>query len=59
MGKVFQVTGSMNTLAAIFYDPEPDKDDHQAFFDLYNNIGIEFGKIMKWTLAFDATTINY
>ena len=28
MGKVFQVTGSLNALAALFYDPEPNKDDH-------------------------------
>ena len=28
MGKVFQVTGSLNSLAALFYDPEPNKDDH-------------------------------
>ena len=59
MGKVFQVTGSLNALAALFYDPEPNNDDHKAFFDLYSSIGAEIGKITRWTLAFDPTEINY
>ncbi len=28
LGKVIQVTGVVNTMAAIYYDPRPNEDDH-------------------------------
>ena len=36
LGKVFQVTGALNALAAIYYDPAPSPDQHTAWFDMYS-----------------------
>jgi hypothetical protein len=53
MANVFQVTGALNALAAIYYEPQPEPDQHEAFFDMYNEIGLAVGKLARYTLAFD------
>jgi len=47
------VTGALNAMAAIYYEPQPNKDQHMAFFDMYNEIGLSVGKLVRYTLAFD------
>jgi hypothetical protein len=53
MANVFQVTGALNAMAAIYYEEEPSPDQHQAWFDNYNEIGLAIGKLFRYTLAFD------
>ena len=58
MGMVFQVTGALNALAAIYYEEEPNKDQHMAWFDRYSEIGRNIGKLARYTLAFDPKAIK-
>ena len=58
MGKIFQVTGALNGLAAIYYEPQPDKDQHMAHFDLSNEVGLNIGKLMRYTLGFDPKEVH-
>jgi hypothetical protein len=58
MAKVFQVTGSMNQLAAIFYEEEPLPDQHLAWFDMYNEVGLCVGKIWRYTAGYDPRSMN-
>ena len=53
MKKVFQVTGALNKLAAIYYDDRPTDDQHEGWFDMYSEIGMAIGKLWRYTLAFD------
>ena len=53
MGNVFQVTGALNSLAAVVYDPEPDSDAHSLWFDRFSQIGLSVGKMVRYTLMFD------
>mmetsp|Transcript_14227 Transcript_14227/g.24201 ORF Transcript_14227/g.24201 Transcript_14227/m.24201 type:complete len:260 (-) Transcript_14227:102-881(-) len=53
MGAVFQVTGALNALAAIYYEEEPQKDLHMAWFDRFSDIGKNIGKLARYTLKFD------
>ena len=53
MTKVFQVTGALNALAAIYYDDRPTDDQHEGWFDMYSEIGMAIGKLWRYTLAFD------
>ena len=53
MAHVFQVTGALNQMAAVFYEEEPTEDQHQAWFDMYIDIGLSVGKLMRYTLLFD------
>lgn len=53
LSKVFQVTGALNSLAAIYYDEEPFEDEHALWFDFYNEVGLNIGKMFRYTLAFD------
>ena len=55
---MFQVTGALNALAAIYYEEEPSVDDHNDWFDFYNEVGLNIGKMFRWTLAFDPKEIN-
>ena len=50
---MFQVTGALNALAAIYYDPAPSPDQHSAWFDMCSQIGMNVGRIAWYTLAFD------
>lgn len=59
MGKVFQVTGALNALAALYYEEQPDIDQHLAWFDQYNEVGLNVGKLFRYTLAFDPRDVNY
>ena len=59
MGKVFQVTGALNALAALFYDNQPGKDEHSLQFDMYSQVGMNAGKIARYTLAFDPSKIDW
>lgn len=59
MGKVFQVTGALNAMAALFYDTQPKEDDHSLHFDMYSQVGTNVGKIMRYTLAFDPKEIHW
>ena len=53
MGNVFQVTGALNALAAVYYEEEPKPDMHQAMFDRFNDVGLAVGKLFRYTMAFD------
>ena len=53
MSKVFQVTGALNALAAIYYDDRPTDDQHEGWFDMYSGIGMAVGKLWRYTLAFN------
>ena len=53
MAKVFQVTGALNALAAIYYEPAPLDNQHAAFFDMYNEVGLTTGKLFRYTMAWD------
>ena len=58
LGKVFQVTGALNSLAAIYYDEQPGEDEHSLWFEFYTEVGLNLGKIMRWTLAFDPRELH-
>ena len=58
MGSVFQVTGALNAMAAIYYEDPPTDDQHQAWFDMYVEVGMSVGKIARYTLKFDPKEIN-
>ena len=58
LSKVFQVTGALNALAAIYYDEAPYEDEHSLWFDFYNEVGLNIGKMFRWTLAFDPKEID-
>lgn len=40
MSHIFQVTGALNGLAAIYYEQHPTDDQHQGHFDMHNEIGL-------------------
>lgn len=48
----------MNSLAAIYYDEAPYDDEHGLWFDFYNEVGLNIGKMFRWTLAFDPKEIH-
>lgn len=58
MSHVFQVTGALNALAAIYYEEEPKEDQHAAWFDMYVEVGMAIGKLMRYTLLFDPKEIK-
>merc|ERR1711907_168672 len=58
LSKVFQVTGALNSLAAIYYDEAPEEDEHSLWFEFYSEVGLNMGKIMRWTLAFDPRELH-
>lgn len=58
LAKVFQVTGALNSLAAIYYDEQPYEDEHSLWFDFYNEVGLNIGKVARYTLAFDPKEIK-
>ena len=53
MGNVFQVTGALNALAAVYYGEQPTDDQHTAWFDMYADVGLNAGKLARYTLMFD------
>lgn len=59
MSKVFQVTGSLNAIAAVYYDDQPVSDQHSGFFDMYNEVGVNIGKLWRYCFAFDAKELKY
>ena len=59
MGKVFQVTGSLNAIAAVYYDDQPGPDQHSGYFDMYTEVGINIGKLWRYCFAFDAKVLHY
>ena len=58
MAHVFQVTGALNALAAIYYEEEPTHDQHQAWFDMYNDVGNAIGKLFRYTFKFDPKELH-
>ena len=58
MGKVFQVTGALNALAAIYYEEEPHKDLHMAWFERFSDIGKSVGKLARYATDFDPKAIK-
>jgi hypothetical protein len=58
MSKVFQVTGSMNALAAIYYEDPPEEWQHLAWFDMYNEVGLSIGKINRYTMGYDPSSMD-
>ena len=47
------MTGALNALAAIYYEPGPSDNQHSAFFDMYNEVGLNMGKLFRYTMAWD------
>jgi len=45
-------------MAAIFYEESPPADAHQAWFDMYLDVGTSIGKMMRYTLNFDPKAID-
>lgn len=58
MKAVFQVVGALNGMAAIYYEEEPTEDQHIGWFDRYNAIGLNIGKLMRYTLGFDPKAVR-
>jgi hypothetical protein len=58
MSKIFQVTGALNGLAAIYYEPQPQEDQHMAHFDVSNEVGLNIGKLMRYTTAFEPNEVH-
>lgn len=58
MAKVFQVTGSLNALAAIYYDDQPESEQHTGWFDMYSEVGLNIGKLFRYTLNFDPKEVH-
>ena len=58
MKHVFQVTGALNAMAAIYYDTMPEDDQHSGWFDMYSEVGLNIGKLFRYTLAFDPSDIK-
>ena len=46
------MTGSLNALAAIYYKTPPGNNEHMRFFDMYVEVGLNVGKVLRYTLAF-------
>lgn len=61
LSKVLQVTGVLNSIAAVLYgdDPQPKEDDHVQWFELYSQIGSNVGKLVRYTFAFNPAEIHY
>ena len=59
LAHVFQVTGALNGVAAVYYEEAPHTDEHMAMFDMYNEVGMSVGKVLRYTLAFDPKEIHY
>ena len=58
MASVFQVVGSLNAMAALYYEEEPALDAFDAWFDRYNELGLNVGKLMRYTMAFNPKEID-
>jgi hypothetical protein len=58
MAHVFQVTGALNALAAIYYEEEPKADQHQGWFDMYVEVGMATGKLYRYTMLFDPRDVT-
>ncbi len=58
MKHVFQVTGALNAMAAIYYDTMPEDDQHTGWFDMYSEVGLNIGKLFRYTLAFDPSEVH-
>ena len=58
MNAIFQVTGALNMLAAIYYEEFPPDDAHLAWFDRHSEIGFNVGKLMRYTMNFDPKTVR-
>jgi hypothetical protein len=53
---VFQITSVLNSIAAIYYiKPEliPAKYLHDEYFDLYSELGLNVGKLLRYSFSFD------
>lgn len=59
MNNVFQVTGSLNGLGGLYYDQQPDPNDHTAIFMFYDAIGVQVGKLFRYCLGFDPEYVDY
>ena len=58
MNAIFQVTGALNMLAAIYYEELPYEDAHMAWFDRSNEVGLNVGKLMRYTMGFDPKVVR-
>jgi hypothetical protein len=45
-------------MAAIYYDTMPEADQHTGWFDMYSEVGLNFGKLVRYTLAFDPKEVH-
>lgn len=45
-------------LAAIYYEEMPYDDAHMAWFDRSNEVGLNVGKLMRYTMGFDPKVVR-
>ena len=58
MARVFQVTATMNSFSALYYDVMPEDDDHLALFEFWSEMGTNIGKLVRYVLDFDSSYVN-
>jgi hypothetical protein len=52
LGKIFVITGEINTLASLFYGTMPALTDFNSYFSLYQTAGQNVGAIARILLNF-------
>ena len=58
MSRVFQVTATMNSFSALYYDIQPEEGDHLAIFEFWSEMGTNIGKLIRYCLDFDSSYVN-
>ena len=56
IGAVFETTSVLNSIGAIFYsrpDEVPRNLLHNEYFDLYSDLGLNVGKLLRYSFKFD------
>ncbi len=54
LGKVFVITGAVNSAIAEMFDKSQPISDTKTYFNKYNTIGKAFGQVIAAVLAYDA-----
>ena len=55
MAAMFQITGILNAIAAVYYQKEQmssDEAEVQMFFDMYQEVGLNIGKFFRLSTSF-------
>jgi len=45
-------------MAAIYYDTMPEEDQHTGWYDMYSEVGLNIGKLIRYTLGFDPKEVH-